>query len=1198
MTLRQQGMSTLAYSVLGLFGIALAFPAGYASPVYPAAGLALALVLYFGNGVLPGIWLGALTVNVLVAWHHGNFHGTGIPTVAILATGATLQAWVGRVLVLSRLGENWRQLESERDIVQLLAFGGLFACLVSATVGVATLYFAGLVNSAEIAFSWWSWWLGDTLGVLIFTPLTLSVLLRAKHPWQDRLRTVALPMLVMLLLVTGAFFGAARWEQERQFQQIRDYGEDLAQLLVARFVAHQEALSALRRLIEVMPNMHFRQFEYFTQITLKDNKDMFALSFNPYVTHNERPAFEMSMAQRSTFSDYTITERDSQRQLTVARERPDYVPVGFIAPLEGNLPAIGFDIHSEPVRRDAISHAMQSRHPAVTAPIQLVQDHQPRIGVLVLHPAYQYSDEGDIPLEHSKLVGFSVGVIKVDQMVEIATADKLPEGLIFHLDDTDAPENRRLLYRSSTTSAPAGTPFLWRKPLIMADRIWEMKVFPTAEFLRQHRPWSSWIVGVVGLMLATLLQVLMLVTTGRTAVVQRKVDEQTHEIKAKNDDLQSLLNEHEQLIQRIPVGIYKLHMTVVGAYHFDYVSPLWCEQIGVTASEVASDPSCAFHHLHPEDRASFFDSYAEARRAERPHSWQGRIIKAGEMRWLQINSMPRIQDNGDVVWDGVQLDISERKTSEEQQRLLSTAVSQSNSAVVITDSRGDIVFVNDAVVKIAGYSREELLGRNPRLFQSGLTDAEVYRSLWQTILRRQTWHGEIQNRNKAGELYWELTTISPVTDETGNITHYIAIKDNITARKRQEVELKKAKEEAEAANVAKSRFLATMSHEIRTPMNGILGMAQILLMPSLSEAERQDYVRTILNSGKTLLTLLNDILDLSKVEANKVELESTAFNPGQVIQEIRTLFAETATSQGLKLEANWPGSAQRYLGDPLRLRQMLNNLVNNAIKFTAEGAICINAAEIDRDAQNATLEFSVSDTGIGIPEEKLSVLFQPFSQVDNTTMRKYGGTGLGLSIVRSLAHLMSGTVGVESHPGYGSKFWFRIRVGLVADYMDSRKTQRAGNAAQNNQASSSTPLSGHILVVDDISINRKVIGTMLTRLGLTYVEAEDGQQGVDAVTRSQTTLDLILMDIQMPLLDGYAASRQIRQWEAETGRQRLPIIALTADAYEEDRKNCLAAGMDDFLTKPVDFNAVPAILAKWLNRRIDPDSPPHSDGQG
>ena len=397
----------------------------------------------------------------------------------------------------------------------------------------------------------------------------------------------------------------------------------------------------------------------------------------------------------------------------------------------------------------------------------------------------------------------------------------------------------------------------------------------------------------------------------------------------------------------------------------------------------------------------------------------------------------------------------------------------------------------------------------------------------------------------------------------------------LAAQRASELALYEAKEAAEAANAAKSRFLATMSHEIRTPLNGVLGMAQLLMDRQVEDGDRIDYARTIHRSGENLLAILNDILDFSKVEAGKVELESAPFDPADIVFGVRALFGEAAERKGLGLEARWHGTAGRqYRGDARRLTQMLTNLVNNAVKFTGSGQVRIDAREAMRDETTATIEFVISDTGCGVPEDKLHLLFSPFSQADSSTTRQFGGTGLGLSIVRSLARLMGGDADVETEVGKGSRFRFRVRVGLSA--MDG-----SGHAVRSAVAAARGSLSGRVLVVDDDSTNRKVIATLLSKLGVTVSLAEDGEQGVAAIFAGEVP-DIVLMDVRMPVLDGYEATQRIRAWESANGRPRLPIVALTADAFDEHRQRCLAAGMDDFLTKPLNADGLLAVLRKWL----------------
>ncbi len=392
--------------------------------------------------------------------------------------------------------------------------------------------------------------------------------------------------------------------------------------------------------------------------------------------------------------------------------------------------------------------------------------------------------------------------------------------------------------------------------------------------------------------------------------------------------------------------------------------------------------------------------------------------------------------------------------------------------------------------------------------------------------------------------------------------------------------LDKARRDAESASRAKSQFLATVSHEIRTPMNGILGMAQLLLSPDLKESERRDYAQTILDSGGSLQSLLNDILDLSKIEAGRTELSRQVFAPEQLVGDIAALFAEPAAAQGLALHARWAGLAGAlYWSDPTRLRQMLTNLVSNAIKFTPEGSVNIVATEIVGEADRTFLEFSVADSGIGIAKDKQEVLFKPFSQVDATSTRRYAGTGLGLSIVHNLAGLMGGAVGFTSEPERGSTFWLRVPAEAAERSDESGPSKRSAPDAPAEGCAST--LARRILIAEDNLTNRKVIEAMLARRGCQIRSAVNGREAVDAVIGGDP-MDLVFMDCQMPEMDGFEATARIRAWEKKHGRPRLPIVALTASAFSEDRERCLSVGMDDFLAKPLQLSELTAALDRWI----------------
>ena len=401
----------------------------------------------------------------------------------------------------------------------------------------------------------------------------------------------------------------------------------------------------------------------------------------------------------------------------------------------------------------------------------------------------------------------------------------------------------------------------------------------------------------------------------------------------------------------------------------------------------------------------------------------------------------------------------------------------------------------------------------------------------------------------------------------------IATLTDISQLKSVQAALNEAKEAAEAANMAKSTFLANMSHEIRTPMNAILGYAHLLRRGELT-AEQGDRLTKIGTAGEHLLAVINDILDISKIEAGKMVLEEIGFALSAILDHVQSLIANSARAKGLTVSIDYGNVPSVLRGDPTRLRQGLLNFANNAVKFTERGTVTIRARLLEESESGLLIRFEVSDTGIGISAQQRAGLFQAFQQVDASTTRKYGGTGLGLAITQRLARMMGGDAGVESQPGLGSTFWFtaRLRRGLLAESAETRDQSSPESMIRLHYAGT------RILLVEDDSINQEVALALLEDTGLKVDVADNGWQAVAKAT--ETDYALILMDMQMPEMGGIEATQAIRQLPA---RQWTPIVAMTANAFDEDRERCIAAGMSDFIPKPVDPEVLYQTLARWLS---------------
>jgi PAS domain S-box-containing protein len=615
-----------------------------------------------------------------------------------------------------------------------------------------------------------------------------------------------------------------------------------------------------------------------------------------------------------------------------------------------------------------------------------------------------------------------------------------------------------------------------------------------------------------------------------------------------------------------------------------FINRAYREMCGVTAGQVEGDKWQLT--IHPDDAPEYVETFQRAVREHTPSRAEGRFRSAdGQWRWVFSHAEPRFSPSGEFLGHvGLSLDITERKQAEQALHASEGKFRQLAENIrevfwVMSPSTNETLYVSPAYEEVWGRTCDSLY-KDPMSFTDAMhpDDLEEAHLWFARQIAGEHIDSEYRIRTPDGQEKWIRDRAFPIRDQAGQLIRVVGIAEEITERKRYQEELIQAREGADAANQAKSRFLANMSHEIRTPMNGVLGMVQLLLETDLTPEQRR-YASVAHSSGRTLLTLIDDILDLSKIEARKIVFEDLNFSVRDTVEGVVDLLRVQAADKGLSIDSRMSPEIPLLLrGDAHRLRQVLTNLSSNAIKFTEHGSVTLNCELESHAAGAVTVRFTISDTGIGIGPGQIAALFRPFTQADASTTRKYGGTGLGLAICKQLVEMMGGTIGVDSQEGRGSTFWFTAALGLAAAPAGEEPSPEEDEGGGGRRRTAPHARTARILVAEDNPVNREVAIAFLRKLGYKSSAVGNGAEAVEAVKDGD--YDMVLMDCEMPVMDGFDATRRIR----ESIYPSIPIIALTASAMPVDRDRCLREGMTDYLAKPVDLQKLADVLDKWLPR--------------
>jgi PAS domain S-box-containing protein len=643
-----------------------------------------------------------------------------------------------------------------------------------------------------------------------------------------------------------------------------------------------------------------------------------------------------------------------------------------------------------------------------------------------------------------------------------------------------------------------------------------------------------------------------------------------------------------------------------------YVNDRFCQISGYTREELLGQDHAIVNSGH-HAKGFFKAMYQTVGRGE---VWRGDVCnraKNGSHYWVQTTVVPTFDSCGrPIEYIAIRADITARKEAEQallrHQYHLAELVDQKTAAlqssmtetqnallaleqqrfvidehaiVTICGVDGRIVYGNDKFSAVSGFSRDEFMGQDHRLINSGYHPKGFFKEMYETVARGEVWHAEVCNRAKDGHLYWVASTTAAFMDGEGKPRQFISVRTDITARKQ-------AEESAKAASRAKAEFLANMSHEIRTPMNGVVGMVDILQQTELAPAQRR-MLGTINDSSLALLHIINDILDYSKIEAGKLDVECIPMHLHGVAEGVVQLMSTAAKTKSIELSVSVaPDLPQWALGDPNRLRQVLLNLLSNALKFTANhpdrrGRVALRVDTVTRYDGTRGVNLRIGDNGIGMSAEVVAKLFQPFTQADQSTARKFGGSGLGLSITQRLVELMQGRITISSTPGVGSEFVVELPLRpcdadlAQAEEMAERRVTARTNSTGREKASARSEL---ILLAEDNETNRDVMQEQLRLQGYACEVAEDGALALALWQNNPGRYALLLTDCHMPNLDGFGLTQAIRA--QEPAGTRLPIIAVTANAMQGEGQRCRERGMDDYLSKPLRMLELAAMLDKWL----------------